>query len=109
MSRLFTRHSWLTALILLLGCTEENQHTSLSGTLIGYINSFDRNGNKLAVQSNVLVRIEGRNETLSLTTDGAGKFETNLQTGTYDILLSKDGFGTHKMVGVSFIGGENPT
>lgn len=109
MSRFFTFRSWLIVLVLILGCTEENLQTGLSGTLIGYINSFDRNGNKLADQSKVSIRIEGGPEILSLTTDAEGKFETVLQTGTYDITLSKDGFGTHKMIGFSFIGGEHPT
>ncbi len=100
--------SWLFVLVLVLGCTEENQQTSLSGTLVGQISSFDRNANKLADQSGVSVRIEGGDETLSLTTGEGGEFETVLQTGTYDIILSKDGFGTHKMVGFSFVGGEAP-
>ncbi|HEX5171371.1 MAG TPA: hypothetical protein VFW11_19475 [Cyclobacteriaceae bacterium] len=91
------------------GCVEENRQTALSGTLIGYITSFDKNQNRLADQSGVDVRIEGSREPILLTTDIDGKFQTDLKTGTYDVILSKDGFCTHKIIGYGFVGGENPT
>lgn len=108
MNQLVKYCSWLLVLILVFGCTEENQQTSLSGTLVGEISCFDRNTNKLGDQSGVSISIEGGPETILLTTGVSGEFETLLQTGTYDITLTKDGFGTHKLVGFSFVGGEAP-
>lgn len=56
------------------------------------------------------IRVEGGEEPIILQTDNSGRFEIpNLKTGTYDIEFTREGFGTHKVIGHTFVGGENPS
>jgi hypothetical protein len=78
---------------------------SLTGKLIGYVSLVDEFGAGLTDRSGVAVQAGST----SATTDSAGRYELmNLSTGTYNIIFSRNGFGTVQQQGVQFLGGSNP-
>jgi hypothetical protein len=96
----------LCLLIGLMGCQEDTIiEAGPKGTLRGYV-ELDGTGSRGA---NVTITIEGTVPQVSVTTNGDGKFSVeNLPTGTYDIVFKKSGYGTYKLVGYSFAGGNIP-
>lgn len=93
--------------ILITGCGEEQIYkVGLRGSLIGYVNSY---GN-LAVPaglSDAEVTLEGTDPLVTRNTNSNGKFEvSDLQTGTYNLIFNKAGYGTFKILGYSFVGGD---
>lgn len=74
----------------------------LKGTLLGFIILNDLTGTRQADLSGVTVSGAG----VTATTDVDGKFALNdVETGTYEIVSSKSGYGSYKAQGVSFASG----
>jgi hypothetical protein len=96
-------------LILFFSCTKEIINEGISGELKGRVwlhkpSSFNNNN------SGALVTVEGSDPLLQTITDSAGEFSIkNLKTGIYDLVFSKDSFGTYKFYSYQFIGGNEPT
>lgn len=89
------------------GCVEEQIHqVGLHGTLKGYVYGLNNNTSIPYSLENASVKLEGSKPEISLLTDDKGTFSiADLETGTYNIVLSKPGFGTYKILGYSFVGG----
>ena len=109
----FNKNSGMTTLkkilvafgiILLTGCGEDEiQVVGLKGTLKG--NVF-QSGSTAGLEK-VTVKIEGTDPMLELVTDTEGRFIVpNLRTGTYNFIFTKPGYGTYKVLGHTFVGGE---
>ena len=57
----------------------------------------------------VNVKLEGSSQEIVATTDEDGIFIIdNLKSGTYNIILNKDGFCQQKIIGYMFVGGNKP-
>lgn len=75
---------------------------SLSGTLIGYVDVYDSYGN-LKKSDSVNVSITGKG--ISVLTDTLGKFTiNNLNTGVYELVISKPTYQNTKIPSLNFVG-----
>ncbi|MBL7999949.1 MAG: hypothetical protein JNL32_15110 [Candidatus Kapabacteria bacterium] len=75
---------------------------NLSGSLTGFITTFDENGVALN-RNGVTVSLEGTEYTT--TTDTAGRWQLNdVTAGIYTINFARDSFSTNKLVAQQFIG-----
>ncbi|HYF71014.1 MAG TPA: carboxypeptidase regulatory-like domain-containing protein [Ohtaekwangia sp.] len=93
------------SLLLVFGCGEQEiiqipLQGSLEGIVIGY---------GLEPIEGVTITIEGKDPLIVRTSDSNGKFTVDdLETGTYNLVYTKPGYGTFKMLGYSFVGGSIP-
>jgi hypothetical protein len=99
--------SIVSILILMTGCKKGDigpAGPSLTGDLIGYAFLYDVNGNQLVDNSSITVSIDGNN--ISATTAADGRWVlSGIKTGTYNLTFTKAGYGTHKTIGMEFVGG----
>lgn len=92
--------------LLATGCSEETiykvgEKGALKGSIVGYVPGF---GSSPLADAEVV--LEGTEPLLTLRTDSNGRFETqDLPTGTYNLVIKKQGYGTYKILGFSFVGG----
>lgn len=98
------------ALFLLFACNKNsNQHSIVvpdviqaqirRGNIIGVIRLFDNNDNAQADASGLTVTIEQTN--VSTTTNSSGRWSLDsIPYGTYDLVLSKPGYGTSRIMGL---------
>ena len=95
-------------LIFLLGCDKNDENIFLEGNIVGFVNHLvDETGNEVEDKSGVNVTIEGL--TSSAITNEDGRFElSNVRAGTYNIIYKKTGYGSLKIFGFQFIGGNIP-
>lgn len=101
---------FLFAICILVSCKKEIVYQLPTGELIGYVVLRDEEGVELLDHSGVEVVIEGSSPQKSAISDKNGKYVIeNLQTGTYNILYSKPGFGSHKDISYMFVGGNQPS
>jgi hypothetical protein len=99
----------LCTLLLNVACEKEKKYEVLSGQLIGYVNLFNSQFEKLSDNSGVEVIIEGSNPQLKTTTNEKGQFIVdNLNSGIYNILFNKEGYSQHKTTSFQFTGGSKP-
>ena len=96
----------LSSIMLLSSCknsiapTEPN--SKLNGNLWGIVNLIQENHANNPSSEGVSVTIEGT--TLSTTTDSIGYWRfTNLKSGVYNIMFSKQGYGTTKLIKYNFV------
>ena len=90
--------------------TEETTEPQLKGTLIGWVKLYDEFGRRIADKSGVLLKFEGTNPLITAITDSAGKFQVdNLPQGTFNVYCTKSGFATTTLLGLVFIGGNEPS
>lgn len=76
---------------------------SLSGSLVGYVDVYDSYG---TVQKSDSVTVSITSLSKSAITDSLGKFTiTNLNTGTYEITISKPSYQSTKIPSLNFVGG----
>lgn len=97
-------------ILLFAGCkkTEINQ-IDLKGTLKGEIYAMDEIGQKNNDNRNILVQLEGSEPLLKAVTDSAGKYEIrDIPSGTYNLVLSKEGYGEYQKQGFQIVGGSKP-
>jgi hypothetical protein len=102
-----SRILFLIALALLLvACNLDSQNLGLSGNMIGYVVLHDLNGFTLQEDTGITLAVEGGGYTIVTNTDSAGEWEiAGLTTGSYNIIVSKSGFGTYKLLDFQFAGG----
>jgi hypothetical protein len=94
-------------LIILSGCDKNEENSFPKGSIVGFVHLIDENGNVSNDRSGVNVSIEGIAK--SAITNEIGRVElTNVPAGTYNILFSKEGYGTCKISSFQFIGGNFP-
>lgn len=103
-------HPFLVLSIFISGCTEkEIVEVGFKGTMIGFVSAYNR-GNGVSKAAGATVVLEGSDPLITTTTDSNGRFLIeDLPTGTYDVVVSKEGYGTYKSVSYSFLGGGQST
>jgi hypothetical protein len=109
---------------LLFSCSKENVQgpagaqgpagpdgsSTISGNVSGKVLLYDSLGNALTDNSNAIVLFENTSPQFSVTTHADGSFTTpNLSSGIYNLSISKEGFGTMKMIHFLHTGGINPS
>lgn len=99
----------LFMLLLSAGCsTTEIIRLDLTGTIYGTVHTRTEYGGDSGDQKNVLVTLEGSDPLISTTTDSSGRFFLNhVPSGTYDLVFSREGYGTIKRMGYSFVGDDS--
>jgi hypothetical protein len=97
-------------IILISGCDKSEEIVpDLKGTLKGRISTLDEFGNQINDNGNILIQLEGTDPLLSTLTDITGRYEiTGIPTGTYNLAISKESYGTIKLQGSRFVGGSEP-
>lgn len=99
----------LAVIVVLLtiatSCTKETDYNLLKGSLNGVVYSSGEYSD-IPVQ----VMLEGHKYSKTATSDYNGKYSfTGINTGTYNLKFSKEGFGTYYLYGFPFIGGDSVT
>lgn len=95
--------------MILLSCKKEILYEGPVGDLKGRAILSDRNVT-LTDYSGVEVIIDGSTPELRTTTNEKGEYTIQgLKTGIYDIVFTKNGFGTYKIVSFQFLGGNIST
>jgi hypothetical protein len=99
---------WLSVFIaLLLACKKDVIIPDLEGSLVGYVYTFDEYGNRVNENRDVEITAIAGPQHYNVRTDQTGRFEFNkLPSGTYDLNIEKDGFGTMKQWGIQHLGGK---
>lgn len=92
-------------LAALTGCNLNSSSDPLSGNMIGYVSLHDVNGYVVQEDTGIWVSVAGKVYTTTTNTDSAGEWEiSGLTSGTYDISVSKSGYGTREALDFQFVG-----
>jgi hypothetical protein len=96
--------------LLIASCSEEQiSKVGLRGSLTGYVRGYKPSVGTSPLE-NVEVILEGTDPLVTIYTDSNGKFQVpELVTGTYHLTFKKVGYGTYKIPGYSFVGGDLTT
>lgn len=97
-------------LLLFSGCeNSEVVQLDLKGTLKGKISTLDEFGFNNSDQENVVVQLDGSVPLISSITDSTGHYEMNeIPSGTYNLIISKEGYGENQRQGLQIVGGNEP-
>jgi len=77
---------------------------TLTGDIVGFVGLYEVDGNKSLIQAGVSITVEGT--TKSAITDVNGRFVlSGITTGIYNLVFSKAGYGTYKIISFQFVGG----
>lgn len=96
------------SILIVFSCSEETVYDLPTGQLLGYV-SLNKITDTGDGDSGVKVTVEGSDPEIEVSTDSTGKYIINdLEAGTYNFIFSKEGYGTYKMYGEKFIGGDKP-
>lgn len=101
----------LLCLTLITSCSKDSNETPTptGGPLSGTVQVWDDKTNTLTDNSGVTITVDDLTNT-STTTDASGKYTfTNLPYDLHDFTVSKTGYGTHKLFGVSHKSGTSGT
>jgi hypothetical protein len=107
-----TKFSYAFGLIVLIlaACNDsQSPAPNFKGTLTGEVSAMDEFENKMDDLANFRIELEGSDPLLSTLSDSTGHFElTNIPTGTYDLKVSKQGYGDCIAQGIMILGGDLP-
>lgn len=88
-----------------MGCNgKEDEPSSVvtSEDITGGVNLYDEGIGFMSNHSGMTVTVEGLQPAISATTDAAGRFTlANVPFGTYNLVYTKSGYGTFKLVNLS--------
>lgn len=105
--RLFFSYFLIAGLSFVIGCKDGDQGPAgprLSGTLTGFILLHDENGTRLPTSFGATVSLESTD--FVATTDSTGRWSLNgVNTGIYNLVYAKAGFGTFMVPSFQFVGG----
>jgi hypothetical protein len=88
-------------------CNKSDKNLYYKGNIVGFIHLVDESGNEVNDKSGVTVTLD--NTPYSSISDEIGRYElVGVKAGTYNVYFSKEGYGTMKQSGYSFIGGNIP-
>lgn len=88
-------------------CSKDDYLPGLTGNMVGYVYTFDEFGNLLEDRSHVKITALGLDQNYSANSNSDGRFVLEeVPTGTYELHLKKEGFGTLKQFGVQHLGGK---
>jgi len=99
---------FLILLILLSNCKKDEITLRLKGTIKGSVETSDEFGNRTNDLANILIQLDG-SELITFLTDSSGEYEiNNIPTGTYNLIVSKEGYGDIQLQGMQIVGGDEP-
>lgn len=100
----------LFVLLLFSACKKtEIIQPDLKGTIKGSINTLNEYGVQNYDNEDILIQLEGSEPLMSTKTDSKGNYElSNIPMGTYNIVVSKEGYCEIQSQGVQIVGGDNP-
>lgn len=82
----------------------------LKGDIVGFVTLFDEFGTRLTDFSSMTVTAEGSSPASSTVTNADGKYTLNgVESGTYNLVFRRAGFGEFKRPSVLHLGGSAPT
>ncbi len=97
----------IAVLLSIAGCKNDCEPQTSVGSIIGFVNLIPWNDQAIDDFSGVKVSID--NTSIFAFTDSNGKFELkNVHAGTYDITVTKEGFGTYRQFSIPYAGGPAP-
>jgi hypothetical protein len=101
---------FIQILLLFSGCTKkEFQSLNFNGDLTGKINTYTEYNAIIKDNANILVTLEGSDPLITGLTDTSGTYIIkDIPLGTYNLIFSKDGYGTLKYEDFEFIGSDKP-
>lgn len=112
MNKLFQRKhiAGLLCVAVIASCNNPNETPApASGPLSGTVQVWDDKTTTLTDNSGVTITVDDLTGT-STTTDAAGKYSfANLPYNLHDFTISKTGYGTYKLFGVSHVSSTNGT
>jgi hypothetical protein len=99
----------LLIVLVISACERNIGYEKLTGQLIGNIQLVDEKTNLVSDNSGVEIVVEGSNPEIKVYTDKKGQYIINdLETGIYNIIFNKEGYGQYKIIGFQFVGGNKP-
>ncbi len=97
----------IAVLLSVAGCKSDCEPQSSVGSIVGFVKLVSENQQPFADNGGAKVSID--NTSIFAITDSKGKYELkNVRAGTYDITVTKDGFGTYRQFSISYAGGPAP-
>lgn len=108
MKKIFTE--LILILLLFTGCEKsEVVQLDLQGTLKGLVYTLDEFGNQNNDNDNIVIQLDGSEPLISAITNSAGRYEIkDIPAGTYNLIISKEGYGEYQIQGVQITGGDKP-
>jgi hypothetical protein len=108
MKKIFTAP--ILILLLFSGCEKsELEQLDLKGTLKGKVYTLDEFGYQNSDNENIVIQLEGSEPLISFITDTSGTYEIkDISSGTYNLTISKEGYGEYQRQGVQIVGGNEP-
>ena len=107
-----TNYTYILFAVLLsfVACREKDiVDVGGTGVLKGTVTCFERPYSGPDGKGFVKVTVEGTDPVRTLQTDGAGNFQIdNLPMGTYNLVFEREGYGTNRVQGLAFVGGDEP-
>jgi len=101
----------LFTLLLLFAACREKEIVEIGGTgvLKGAVACYDSPYYGSNGDGFVNITVEGTEPLRTLQTDAAGNFQIdNLRMGTYNLVFERAGYGTSRVQGLAFVGGDEP-
>jgi len=99
----------LFILSALTACEKNIEYEKLTGQLIGYVRLYENNWTPASDYSGVEITVEGSNPEISVLTDEKGQYIIDdLESGIYNIIFNKEGYGQYIIFGYQFVGGNKP-
>jgi hypothetical protein len=96
-------------IILTAGCGKEIYQLNLTGTIKGSVYTLSEKRIYTNDQENVTITLEDSDPLLSVTAGTSGSFSLqDIPSGTYNLVISKDGYGTIVHQGLAIVGGDKP-
>jgi hypothetical protein len=103
----FLFYGFTVFISLLFACSKDITIPDLEGSLVGYVYTFDESGTQVNDNQDVEIAAIAGTEHYNINTDQTGRFEfKGLPSGTYDMVIEKEGFGTMKQFGIQHLGGK---
>lgn len=96
-------------LLLISGCKKtEVVQLNLKGTVVGYVTLYDEFRNEKPDYSGATVTLDGSDPEISAITDADGRYElADIPSGTYDVVISKEGYAENRIQSIGIVGGGN--
>ncbi|MBT3210149.1 MAG: carboxypeptidase regulatory-like domain-containing protein [Bacteroidetes bacterium] len=81
----------------------------LTGIIKGEIYTLDEYIFQNNDYQGIFIKLAGSEPLITTYTNSSGKYELiNIPTGTYDLIISKDGYGEYQIQGIQIVGGDEP-
>lgn len=108
MKKIFT--GLILILLLFSSCEKsEIEQFDLKGTIKGTIYTLDEFGYQNNDNENIVLKLEGSEPLISMITDTSGLYEIkDIPSGTYNLIISKEGYGEYQRQGIQIVGGNAP-